>query len=276
MSIGGTTKDCFVLENSDWNYHSSMKYNRRGAVVIQMPNGIYVFGGKENPISFEFLPIGAKTWQIYYPNFMMDKPQRMIETEKTGFYFADGHKINEELLVIIKYNMIVIVNVIAKKLIQFKLQIGRHRTSSIILNNMLIISGGCCRITKKSLHLTEIVDLQLCLKALAEGGTKDFSNITRIVGSLNVARSGFGMAMINMGSRLKLIAFGGSSDQLGHLDSVEVWDETTETWKMSNMKLNHKRENFGYLTFSSKFGTSFRSAQREIGQTNPTHLITFV
>ena len=243
MSIGGSTKDCFVLENSDWNYHSSMKYNRQGAAVIGMPNGIYVFGGKEAPTSWEFLPNGSKTWLIFYPSFMMYAPQppRLMETELTGFHFADGFKVNDQMLVIIKYNLVLVFNVVTKGLAHFKLQVGRDRASSICVNNMLIISGGCCRKTKRTLNSTEVMD----------GTTFQ----TRIVGNLNVARAGFGMALINIGSKLKVVAFGGSSDKLGPLDSVEVWDETTETWKMSNMKLNHRRENFGYLSFSSKYGT---------------------
>ena len=249
MSIGGSTKDCFVLENSNWNYHSSMKYNRHGAAVIQMPNGIYVFGGKEDPTSCEFLPNGSKTWLICYPNFMMDAPQppRMIETQTTGFHFADGHKINDEVLIVIKYNLLLIINCFTQKHGHFKLQVGRDQASSIVVNDMLIISGGFCRKTKRTLNITEIVDFTTFQ--------------TRIVGNLNVARAGFGMTLIIIGSKLEVVAFGGHSEKLGPLDSVEVWDENTETWKMSKMKLNHKRENFGYLSFSSKFSTALEEVK---------------
>ena len=64
LSLGGrVTKNCFVLTEKSWRYHSTLRKFRNHGVAVTMPNGVYVFGGynsydyiykKEG--SFEFHP----------------------------------------------------------------------------------------------------------------------------------------------------------------------------------------------------------------------------
>ena len=63
LSCGEENKLCFVLKDQSWILHSTMNEARIGAVGIQMPNGIYMFGGNKSPNTSEFLPNNSTTWQ---------------------------------------------------------------------------------------------------------------------------------------------------------------------------------------------------------------------
>ena len=62
LSCGGQSKLCFVLKKRAWVKHSTMNSVRIGAVGVQMPNGIYMFGGNKSPNTSEFLPNGSTVW----------------------------------------------------------------------------------------------------------------------------------------------------------------------------------------------------------------------
>ena len=64
LSVGGNLRTCYVLRNGKWIKHSRLNKNRFGGVFVDMPNGIYVFGGKTSPHTTEFLPKGSSTWQF--------------------------------------------------------------------------------------------------------------------------------------------------------------------------------------------------------------------
>ena len=63
LSCGGESKICFVLKGQEWIQHSTMTDVRIGAVGIQMPTGIYMFGGNKSPNTSEFLPNNSIVWQ---------------------------------------------------------------------------------------------------------------------------------------------------------------------------------------------------------------------
>ena len=111
----------------------------------------------------------------------------------------------------------------------------------MVLNGLLMITGGCYKgqFGLRS-NVTEIVNLS--------------TGETGFAGNLNVPRSGFGLSLIKMGSKLRLIAFGGTTfGQENYLDSIEMFDEASQTWKVTTMRLQQKRRDFGYLGFSSRF-----------------------
>ena len=64
-------------------------------------------------------------------------------------------------------------------------------------------------------------------------------------GDLNVQRYGHGMGIVDINGKSKLIVFGGNNES-SYLDSIEEWDEDTETWLMSTMKLSEAKQAFGY------------------------------
>ena len=61
----------------------------------------------------------------------------------------------------------------------------------------------------------------------------DLSNWTsRKVGDLNIQRYRHGMGIVDINGKSKLIVFGGYDDS--YLNSIEEWDEDTETWSLVN------------------------------------------
>ena len=102
-----------------------------------------------------------------------------------------------------------------------------------------------CYIDSMRSNLTEIVDLS--------------SGETWIAGNLNIPRSEFGLSMIRIGSKVRLIAFGGTTSGVDDylLDSIEMFDEASQTWKITTLKLQQKRSDFGHLNFSSRFMLDF-------------------
>ena len=220
-------------------------------MTVQMPNGIYVFGGVgvTSKMTYEYLPRDSKVWQTI-PYFQGDIVSPLIglsrEDARTGIQHGSGHRVSNEELILIKYQHMVRFNVMNTSWYAIPLRVGRWDAASIILNNMLIICGGCFKQNGLSVGFTEIVDLT--------------TNQSRMGGNLNVARAGFGMALIVVRNKLRLLAFGGIHKEKEvvttihnkFIDSVEIWDEVTESWMMTDMKLQQKRRAFGYVSVSSR------------------------
>ena len=97
VSCGGKSKICYILRNGKWFKHSTMNNVRTGAVGIQMPNGIYMFGGDKSPNTSEFLPNNTNIWQEgpdipYFYTSLFSLPSR---------FSAKGHAISKTELILI-------------------------------------------------------------------------------------------------------------------------------------------------------------------------------
>ena len=76
-----------------------------------------------------------------------------------------------------------------------------------------------------------------------------------IGGDLNVGQVSLGMAKCFLEGKIRILAFGGKSEYCRHpfnLDSIEVWDEKTESWSVSTLRLKQKISNFGYVSVPFK------------------------
>ena len=64
------------------------------------------------------------------------------------------------------------------------------------------------------------------------------------VGEMVVGR--FGFALVNVGG--KVLAVGGDTREgpAHYLDSIEVFDSTTQTWSLSHRRLKYPRSNFAF------------------------------
>ena len=70
--------------------------------------------------------------------------------------------------------------------------------------------------------------------------------------ALNVGRHLHGFGLIHHQGKLTLTAFGGTGSNFNKLDSVEVFDDTTRTWKLStSLKLSEKKDAFQFLSVPS-------------------------
>ena len=63
LSCGGKSQKCFVLKKQEWVEDSTLERDRSGAVGIQMPDGIYLFGGIDSPYTSQFLPNSSTVWK---------------------------------------------------------------------------------------------------------------------------------------------------------------------------------------------------------------------
>ena len=53
----------FILEDDEWKIHSELLVRMRRRVMVQMSNGIYVFGDWAGRITSEFLPNESHQWE---------------------------------------------------------------------------------------------------------------------------------------------------------------------------------------------------------------------
>lgn len=141
-----------------------------------------------------------------------------------------------------------------------KLKIRRQNFASAIIEGKIVITGGKdCSFLIPGLKpltydYTEVIDLS--------------SKTSRIAGNLNIPRQNHGMSIMKIGKEFKLVAFGGEYDQC-LLDSIEIWNTSSETWELSNtLKLRNKSTRFSTATvFNGQFlnSYSFKSPNPSLG-----------
>ena len=99
----------------------------------------------------------------------------------------------------------------------------------------VIVTGGHNGINRRGgnnwLKSTEVIELS--------------SWVSKRAGDLNIQRVAQGMGIVDINGKSKLIVFGGTDGEVD-LDSIEEWDEDTETWTMSTMKLSKGKCFFGF------------------------------
>ena len=72
-----------------------------------------------------------------------------------------------------------------------------------------------------------------------------------IAGNFVQARRWHGLALVHVDNKPRVLAIGGQDHEtnyLHRLDSIEMWNPATETWKLTEMKLNHPKADFGFLS----------------------------
>jgi len=223
MTLGGDYGDknqCYKLVNGKWQKQSPLTQPRNNAVAITMADGIYVFSGWGSPLTSDFLPNGQSQWQVGPA-----VPEPGIK---------DGHGVAispTELLLVGGYNTfnnILKYNIESRTWTEFgSLLEGRLNHRCFFHGGKVVVVGGYL-----ALNSTEIINIS--------DGT------SRKVGDLNVARRLHGMGIAHINGKSKLIVFGGRTTAGHNLDSIEEWDEESETWTMSTMKLSEAKEQFGY------------------------------
>ena len=216
---------CFIFENGSWVFHSCLNKSRRNAIVVSMPRGIYVFGGYDSPYTSEFLPNGQKNW--------LEGPK----IPRPGIVWLGGFGApvsqNELIFIIDCFTDVIKLNVETQEWTKTEnLLKGRCHQQYVLFNNKLIVCGGYY-----NENSTEIIDLSNC-------------NI-RNGGDLCTSRSMHGMDVLKINGKRVVIAFGGFNDHDQYLDSIEEWNDETETWTMSSLKLSEAKARFRHFSQSS-------------------------
>ena len=241
LSIGGNLRTCYVLKNGKWSKHSRLNKNRFGGVFIDMPNGIYVFGGKTSPNTTEFLPKGSSIWQ-FGPELRLFEEKGRTKHEKS-FRFGNGHKVSDTDIILIKRNHVINFNV-KTNIFSYLSEIEHndyYHCASVFYNGKIIISGGATMKTYLT-NTTRIYDVK--------------SKTCRKSGFLNDFRSRHKMAVISIDNKLKVVAFGGVGWIHKNLNSIEVFNEESESWTRLDTKMKIAR---GYLAHVEVSSTLFRN-----------------
>ena len=248
-------KSNLILQGTKWVTHSVLLQPRYRPISICMPNGIYVFGGKEITsegtslsgidclTSSEFLANGSLEWQTgpklpTGAEFMDGGDGVAIsETELVlmgGFvtthkeYHEDG-KDNRTYYDGYESNQIWKFNTITEEWhLIGNLKIARINHKAAYLNGKVIVSGGVSFQNLEAINSTEIFD-------------PHHDNVEpNIVGDLNVSRYRHGIGTILENGTPKIIVFGGFGGENNPecLDSIEKWDPDKKEWKLLQQKLS--------------------------------------
>ena len=191
-----------------------------------MKDKAYIFGGESKPFSSEILRHDSDMWHI----------GPSIPINKTGTGHC-GVSISDNKLLLIPgndgYNVNNIVELTTSTNIWRNTSVGiscQWSHSCLHFNGKVFVTGG--RGYRDILDKTEIIEM-------------DNGNLTiRNGGSLKRKRYDHGMGIITLDGIPTLIAFGGRSHFiLGNLwlDSVEIWNSTSETWQESDLKMERPR-----------------------------------
>ena len=110
---------------------------------------------------------------------------------------------------------------------------GRRRHKCAVLGDNVIIAGGQDQYHEDPPEdLSDTAILHIPSKTMRSGG------------GMTTRRSSLGLGIING----QLHAFGGYNRYLGYfyLDSIEVWDEEVERWRLTDNKLSFGKDFFGF------------------------------
>ena len=230
MIFGGVDSDeCYKLVKGSWEKQNALTRKREYAVAIVMSNGIYVFGGQNTACRSDFLPNGQDEWQegpvVPYPGI---RDGHGVAISQTELLLVGGDGSKSDML---KFNIESKKWTVVGSLLK-----GRYDHRCFIVNSKMIVTGGIGN-DWNALKSTEVVELSIWKSKYA--------------GDLNVARSGHGMGIVYINGKSKLVVFGGRTTGGSMLDSIEEWDEDTETWTMSSMKLSNPNCLFAYSQSSN-------------------------
>ena len=90
-----TDRECLILDGT-WKFHSYLTRNRKGAIGITMPNGIYILGGWNSSETSDFLEKGSSTW-IQGPKI----PVVLKGFSQNCKYYRYGEAVSKEEFIII-------------------------------------------------------------------------------------------------------------------------------------------------------------------------------
>ena len=232
-AIGSTKiqRTCWQLEGNVWSNHSTLVNARNYAGAVTTPVASFIFGGGGSPTTFEFLPKGSTNWQsgIYaIPGGFSDGCS--VTTSPNEVWLIGGYGSNG--------NRIVVFNVTSHTFEILSTTMNRKRYAcrcvQIPNSTKIMITGGSDSGTY--LSSTEIFDTST--RTISYGP------------SINSRRGYHGCGILTIQNENRVVAFGGynSASSTSYLDTVEAYNEYTNTWGNLSLKLSYPNHKFGFLT----------------------------
>ena len=226
---GGYPKEtsCLKLVNGAWKPFAELKKERTfGHVAVSMEERTFIFGSFGNRWSSEVLEHGSESWKVgpTIPGEGIDDGCG-VAISKDELLLIGGEDTSKR---IIKYN---VTSKTWKN--EISLETNRRFHKCARFKNQIFITGGWYGL--KSVDI-----LTLDPFTISKGA------------ELNVGREIHGLGSIHHQGKLTMAAFGGEDSNLNDLDSVEVFEENTNTWTLlTTLKLSENKESFGFLSVPS-------------------------
>ena len=231
LACGGLNNEqkCLELKDNQWKEHSNLNKKRYRASAVSMKNGVYIFSGDKTKNTWEWLPDGENKWQI--------------GTCSIPNTFEEGCavKINDEEILLIggwqTFKRVLKFNTTSQ---QFQslgdvLNQGRAGHACVLFNDKIIVSGG--HIAGRRLSSTETIDVH-------DLKTSHYAM------DLIEPRAWHGLVVVHVNNKPTVLAVGGFGPSYTRLDSIEMWNQTTEieSWTMTSKKLSEAKSSFGILS----------------------------
>ena len=221
-------KNCWVLRDHKWNFHSEFAEYIFDKVVVQMSNGTYAFGGytfdnQKNQRFCQtsyFLPNGSKQWEtgpsIPYYEFSEGSALAISSTE---LILVGGKSIYGNGA-ILKFNIIT-----NDWTVVGNLQEAREGCFAAIFNQKIIVCNGRNYYTfGDDLKSTEILPFKI--KELPSGEKVAQFMPIRKGGDTNSVRCHGAIGVVQLEDSEKLV-------KLNLFQPAEEWNDETETWHIS-------------------------------------------
>ena len=231
----GNEPECLKLQDGKWSPFNLLINDRKDASVVLMKNATYIFGGQRDGIDYtsEFLRHDSDTW--------LEGPSIPV---KYGFKLGCSVSISDTEILLIggfdNENNILKLTTNDNKWHNTSIQLndGRYSHRCFVFRNKVIITGGFARESKEYMNSTEIIEF----------GSEELT--IRKGNDLNSKRHLHGMGIFALNQIPTLAAFGGYAQEgLIFLDSVEIWDDTSETWTLqTNLTLSMGKKDFAFAT----------------------------
>ena len=248
LLCGGSKNEqtCLVLKDNTWRNHSRLNQKRTYASAVTMEKGVFLFGGRKSPNTWEWLPNGSSNW--------IPGPDRI---QNPGYHSGCAVKLSGSNVALIGGGS---SKSEGKKLLTYNtdtgewtpyenvLSQGRRDFGCALYKEKIIIAGGFDG--ESQIGSTELIDI------------RDLSKSTS-AGYLNKDRSLHGIVVAHHASKLQVMAFGGYNyiavkknskwvDEIVYYDSVEIWNDAKGIWERSKDTLKIRRDNFGYLSIPTE------------------------
>ena len=210
--------DCYKYDVSinQWSLHSTMKHSRPYASAVSLPSGVYILGGYGHQWEMEFLPKGSTEWE--------EKDAMIIDIAENC-----AVPLSDESFLMINYQDIYEYNIEYETWTSHHdLHTNRDSYACGIVNNKLVVAGGTSDDDSTEDNV-EVIDL-----ASWDNSHSDHN--------LHKGRHDPGYGVVNG----EFYVFGGTNG--GRLDSIEKWDQDSESFSTLDQKLELGRENMAVFT----------------------------
>ena len=222
------------MEENGWTPHSNLNKERKWASAVATNTATFIFGGDESIFTYEYLEQGSSTnWQEgneRIPGLGFKRGCAVAVFDEEVWIIGGWHTGSR----ILSFNT---RNHKFKELTTIQLKEGRGAQKCIQIpgTTKIIVSGGRDPSSGKQLDSAEIIDFE--------------SKSVKNTGKMNFKRVYHGIGILTLDGQDQVAIFGGSDDNYDLLDSVEVYDQKTQKWKIrADMKLSQARTHFGFLT----------------------------